>query len=265
MLSWTSFLKLRKRTRKFQSGRGLRMESLEGRELLAGDVAVELMASGDLLVTGDDEANDIVVVSGDNGVLVLGNEGTNIVFNGVSAEFADVELPEGMSTIRDLKLDMLDGDDRVLLEDVTVGRSLKSLLREGDDWMGLENSTVHRHASISNGPGTDFVTIESAEVVERLAINAGQGAFTFDAYEMDLARLNINAAEGNDTINVRSSQISGDFAAINSAGDDDLSIYETEVGGNFNLTGGSALDNVYLGNSTSTAMPFLKPALTMAM
>ena len=250
MLSWMHFLGLRKRTRKFQSGRGLRIESLEGRQLLAGDVGVELLATGDLMVTGDENANDIVVASGDNGILVLGNEGTNIVFDGVTAEFAEIELPEGMETIRDLKLDMLAGDDRVLLEDVTVGRSLKTLLREGDDWMGVENSTIYRHGSISNGPGTDFVAIESVTVEERLAINAGEGAFELDAYDMELARLNINAAEGSDTLNVRSSQISGDFAVVNTGGDDDVTVYGTEIEGNFTANGGDALDNIYLGDSS---------------
>ena len=93
--------KNRKRAQRRQ--RRLRVESLENRRLLAGDVTVGY--SGDsLIITGDFDDNNISIEGTADGVVKITGNGTTI--NGVNSPF---EFPLD----QDLRISMGDGNDTV--------------------------------------------------------------------------------------------------------------------------------------------------------
>ena len=243
MLNWSRPRFAQRRTQNPKSAR-LGLESLEQRQLLAGDVAVTVNPSGDVHVTGDEDSNGIVIASGETGLIIIGTENTNIIYNGESDSFHEVTLPEGVESVRDLRVDMQGGDDAVQLEDVHIDRSLKALLRQGDDSIGLENASVGGHATVSNGPGVDAVVIDFADVAGRLAVNGAEGDFDVTANNLTLGtHLFINAKDGNDTVNVQHSAISGDFVSTNTGGYDSTSVENSSVGGNFVSSGGDLAES----------------------
>jgi hypothetical protein len=224
------FKKITNRRTLHRQGGSLKLESLEQRNLLAGDVMVSVSSSGDLLVTGDAEANSVLIATGDEGVAIFGLDETDIVWNGESAPFQNVVLPETIAEIRDFRIDMQNGDDTVHVEDVEINRSLKVLLRQGNDSVTMENISVGLHASIANGAGLDSIALDSVFVGERLAVNAAENSFEFDATELNVGtNLVFNAAEGNDSVRISRSQISGELVSNNTAGYDHIDLQDSSL------------------------------------
>ncbi len=94
-------------------------ESLENRHLLAGDVFVEVNDGGDLVVTGDDN-NNYVIIEGtgvDGQYVVTGDDGTNIFFNGTQQPGATVVVSNADGSII---VDLNAGDDTLEMNNVAV-------------------------------------------------------------------------------------------------------------------------------------------------
>jgi hypothetical protein len=112
-------------------------ESLENRHLLAGDVFVEVNDGGDLVVTGDDNSN-FVVIEGtgvDGQYVVTGDDGTNIFFEGVQQPGATVIVSGATGSII---VDLNAGNDTLHMNNVNVGDDdIVILMDEGADIVRL--------------------------------------------------------------------------------------------------------------------------------
>ena len=85
----------------------LRLESLEQRDMLAGDVAVSI-SSGDLRVHGDSDDNALVIESTEDGIQVTGEDGTLV--NGSSEPL--ILFAEEGSIPDDLHVAVSDGHEQ---------------------------------------------------------------------------------------------------------------------------------------------------------
>jgi hypothetical protein len=126
------------------------MEGLERRNLLAGDVAVAV-DDGDLLITGDDADNQIMIVqTGDEEYTVTGLDGTLI--NG-----EDEYVAEGVDD--DVHIEMGDGDDAVEIVETEVPDDLNVSLGSGDDALSVQLVTVNDDMEVDGGGGDDAVRV----------------------------------------------------------------------------------------------------------
>ncbi len=130
------------------------IETLETRAMLAGDVMVEVNASGDVLVTGDAADNQFTIATDMAGdIEVTGIDGTNIVFAGKSA--TSHVVAEAIN--RDLIIDSGAGGDIVNVNEIAVIRSLRVFTRAGADQFVVSDSSIANNFSVSAGPDNDFV------------------------------------------------------------------------------------------------------------
>src|SRR5205085_1142898 len=138
--------------------RRLGMESLEGRQMMAGNVLVSVNSLGDLLITGDNQDNNVQIFqSVQQGAvipgkfLVTGAQNTNTLINGQAA----AQYFENVT--HDIKIDLKDGLDRV-----KVGDGLSS------------NHFVAPHdLVIDMGAGKDGVLIPAVTIKNNLTVNQG--------------------------------------------------------------------------------------------
>jgi hypothetical protein len=168
----------------------LGFETLERKQMLAGDVLVSLV-EGRLMVEGDDAANQIVITSGDEaGTLVIqGVDGTNVKF--ADAEPIDPPTPATGLVIEDVRghvhVDLGAGDDSVTVHDAQFRRGLTidtgagaDTVRIGlaDDAVGTDegaNVTVRGSLFVRTGSENDTVGVGSAKVGGVLGIATGGG------------------------------------------------------------------------------------------
>jgi hypothetical protein len=147
------------------SRRPLRIESLERRMLLAGDVSVAVVR-GDLVITGDlvpgDVAESVRIAHDGTNYTVEGLGGTQLRFNGATIP-TETTISVGPVT-RDIIVDMKTGDDSVEI----VGSSIINPL------------LVPRNLTIRGGTGVDSITVENVQVQGVLNVDGGAGDNTVE-------------------------------------------------------------------------------------
>lgn len=170
--------------------RTLRIESLEQKQLLAGDVAVNVL-NGVLTLEGDELDNQVVVSSGEvPGTFVIrGLEGTQLL-SGVADPVTEVVV-EG------------------------VRHGLRASLGEGNDLLRIVNSSIRGNVAINMGTGDDRVAIgvlpemseSDLDVTESPNVKLG-------------ANLAINLGAGNDMAVIQSTVARGALHIVAGEGDD---------------------------------------------
>jgi hypothetical protein len=196
----------------------LRIESLERRLMLAGDVTVDLIR-GDLIIRGDELDNSITIEPGaeEGQYVVTGNDTTVhggdepivveddvLIFMGDGADVVVLDGSGGDSGLvvpDDLRIITGAGDDEVLLQDVTVGDDLLILTSRGGDTVTLTDATVGDDAIISTSADNDVVLIENSTIEDDLRIGTGTGddeLLIVDSTIGDDATL--NTWQGDDTV-----------------------------------------------------------------
>lgn len=151
----------------------LRLESLEQKALLAGDVHVAL-SGGSLVVTGDADDNDITITADADGsghVTITGNGGTMI--NG------EAELD--FTYTNDLKVNLGAGSDTLTIDGNTTGAIRKNLtidLGSGDNTLNISgNLKVNGNAKATAAAGDDTVAVSDLTAND-IYFALGQGTAT---------------------------------------------------------------------------------------
>lgn len=173
------------------SRRPLRIESLERRMLMAGDVSV-VVRSGDLVITGD--AN-VLGVGADESIRIE-HDGTNYSVTGLSGTTINgASSPfQSAAVTRDIIVDLKTGDDIVEI----LGSSINNRL------------VVPRNLTIRGGTGVDTIRVENVEVVGVLNVDGGAGANTIDVKGSRLTRdAVLRGGADADTITIDQSQFLG--------------------------------------------------------
>jgi len=243
--------------------RRLGMESLEGRQMMAGNVLASVNSSGDLLITGDTQDNNIQVVQAmQQGAVipgrfyVTGAPNTNTTINGQSAgqyfenvtRDIKIDLKDGLDRVKvgdgiasnhfvaphDLVIDMGTGKDGVLIPAVTVKNNLTVNQGTGDDGFLLQDSIVGTDGgigdvTITGGNGADYIGFASDHIHGKLNVNAGGTDNAADKVELFTVDVEgdstINTGGGADTVNMEVADFHNHDLTINTgAGQDKVSL-----------------------------------------
>ena len=228
------------------------LESLESREMMAGNVRAVLTGGGDLRVTGDGQNNVVqistvipgfVTISGDNGTTINGDAFVNISL----AEFAG-------SLADDVIVNLRGGDDRVIVGELgfttSIGDQLVITGGGGDDNVGLYQ-VLADDVKVFAGGGNDLVGITNSSIVSTMTVSGagGNDAVYFEcSFVSDFAR--INTGSGEDGVFFASSANRVDIRT--GGGNDLITLGNTLLGvadGRFYLGGG---DDVIAASDTAT-------------
>lgn len=236
--------------------RGMRMstslngfEVLEDRVLLAGNVTVAVNAAGDLVITGDNASNQIVIADfdGDGFADVMGLNGTAI--NGVvnGTEFTGA-LPV---TTPFVVINLQGGNDELTIDDSNDGATIFGAGVGGSDFrvdMGAGNDRI---VAIDDGTGVG-INLNSG------VINLGAGNDVLDdntvGADIDVLDLTINAGAGNDVVRLDTGALRVDNLAINMGAGSDVVVLDGLFGSTganvetLSLTFGAGADNLSINN-----------------
>jgi hypothetical protein len=227
-------------SRVIKCGRPARFKSLEQRQLLAGDVLVNVVR-GDLLIRGDAEGNEISVTAG-------AEPGTYVVtgLNGTTVH------QEGQTPATEVTVTGVRNDVRISLG-------------EGDDSVSLVDSGVRGSISIHTGTGADEVTVDQVSARGGLAIDTADdndtvtlgstddtGATTFGLRDGTLEGalrirkgIRVNLGDGNDSLTLENAASLIGIGVNGGLGDDTISASGTS-GSILAVLGGDGTDTITL-------------------
>lgn len=171
--------------------RTLKCESLENRQLMAGNVSVNLVAN-EVRVLGDSAANQVSVVQLPSGTYrIQGQGGTTI--NGrafFDAKLRDFDLRINLGAgndslvvgnnianpamvVEDLEIDMGAGNDNVVVGNVRTTDNQFAVIRLGDgnDAAHIQKSTIKTGLRVEAGGGNDHLEVWKSTINGKLEAN----------------------------------------------------------------------------------------------
>lgn len=235
------------------------IESLESREMLAGDVDVFVNSAGDVRIVGDAASNDIGVFRTPTRLLYIqGNDNTTITHDGNTSSELFLDVFDNAGSIRrNLTIDMNAGNDLVNMAGVAINGNLNVQMDQGIDLFDMSTGYVGKNAVVNGGGGqyADFLSMDSVSVIGNLKMNAGAS----DSF-IDTMRLRSVFVAGNSTLvgsaNEHQVLIDGVVVQGNSRirtgqGDDLIDINSFEVEKASNISTGSGDDLIEVGMLTT--------------
>lgn len=250
----------------FRTSRKLRLESLEQKQMLAGDVTVSIV-NGVLTLQGDDLDNQVAVSSGETAgsFVIRGLDGTMLHLG--DAEGASELLVEGVR--RGLIANMGAGNDTLRINEASFRGNVAINMGEGDDrvTIGVAPEAV---GTATETEGDSTVDSPSVQIGQNLVIRTGAGD---DTVVINDARgrgvLGVSTGEGNDTVRLGlASEATEEDAEVNDevlvsfihgvaldlgAGDDGLFVNQLRTGG-FHANGGAGADTMRINGVKTHAM-----------
>jgi hypothetical protein len=233
-----------------------RFEALEQRQLLAGDVVVNVV-EGNLLIRGDELDNKIMITAGaDPGAFVVtGLDGTTVHEQG-QPPGTD---PVSVTGVRNIRAGLGDGNDLLAIVGANVGGGIAIRAGAGEDRVligtGADASelagqlpadvsvSVHGPVQIGTAGGNDQIAVDDAMIGGRLGIYAGA--------DDDSVALGGNAAV--DPMEARLRVRGGIFVGLG-AGNDELNMDRASAGGPLVARAGEGDDTITGTRSHSAAM-----------
>lgn len=200
--------------------RRLAVESLESKQLLAGDVTVSVVG-GNVHIRGDEAANQIVVTAGtESGSFVIqGLEGTTVKLAGSTAPAPETGLV--VTGVRNLvNISMAGGDDAVTVQDAEFRRGLTIATGAGNDEVIMQNVSVGGALSVLTGAGDDTVEIGVALSPEASATAVDSAANVRAAAAIDVA-----LGDGVDSVEINSASARGAIVVGGGPGGDAIGLH----------------------------------------
>lgn len=236
--------------------RSLSFESLESKQLLAGDVTVSVVA-GNLLIRGDEAANHVAISQGNdaNSFVIRGLDGTNVTLAGSSTPAPETGLVvtgvrgrvnvnmlggndqvdvTGVKTRLGMSVETGGGNDTVTMQNVSVGGFLSVVTGDGDDTVQLGSAaTSDAAAAVSDstasvkaglaidlvlGDGVDSAQLNSVSAPGALFVGGGLGADTIGVHNVRSASLILNGGLGDGVDQIDVSQAKSIAAVITTGG-----------------------------------------------
>jgi hypothetical protein len=187
-------------------GRKCKFESLENRQMMAGDVVGRIHA-GTLTLKGDNFSNGITITAGavPNSVVVtgftpLGGTPTNV--NGLPNTAVTF-----LNVINGLKVNLGLGNDEVDITDLNIFGKAKIDMGSGVDTVNINRSRFCKGLDIDMGSDADHLTIANTLVDGRLDIDTGQGCDDVTLTNSTFGQLNVDLGEDNDTLEITGVQV----------------------------------------------------------
>jgi hypothetical protein len=179
------------------SGRRCAFESLEDRQMLAGDVTAKI-SGGKLVIKGDSLANGITIAAGSTA-------GT-VVVTGVTAGGSATTVNSGTTAVTlsgftgGLKLDMKGGDDSVTITGLTVTGDAKLEGGRGNDTFDVSGSTFHGALTTNLGDGNDTLTFDSTTVSGKAKFKGRSGNDDATITDSTFSKLSVSLGRGDDKL-----------------------------------------------------------------
>jgi len=200
-----------------KSSRRLGVESLETRDLMAGNVLAHVV-QGSLAITGDEQANIFTVVQSGPGKFTVTGTGTTI--NGLTT-------PQDFTVSKDINIDTFAGNDRVTMGSTTAITRLPQNTRvrmgSGADLL-LVQGVIGKDSTIIMGGNTendvDKVTAKSSQFSGNVIIQLGNGNDEVNIVNCKaITGLRVDGAGGDDVTNVTNGTV-GNLTLNCGAGND---------------------------------------------
>jgi ribosomal protein L27 len=241
------------------------VESLEGRELMAGNVDVTL-SNGNLLLTGDNLGNGVQIrqISANKlAVVGLKQAGANTSINGVGFQvFSGVtgNVTFNMNGGND-QIDVTNGAGffasqtglPTTFQPVDFARNVTVNLGDGNDLLAMEDADVNGGLKIDGGfdNGVDTIDLEGISTIglksAALEIDTRGGADVIDIEFADLAgSVDIDSGNEADFVKMFFAEISGDLTIRTQAGDDLVQLFDIAILDDLLLDAGNDDDVVAL-------------------
>lgn len=251
---------------KLQNTRRLSVESMESRQLMAGNVFASVVG-GDLVLNGDGQSNGVEVRQLGAGVYriigtVHGGAPTNIVLGGVAANSHVVG-----GVVDDFHINLNAGSDSLLMSSAGLPVGAKMLVptdlnvrtHDGNDRVVINNVKVRDDAFIDLGNDNDYLSMYGTGTYgspitpdNNLAIHGGAGA-DFVNLHTALVRdtLIVNLQDGNDTAYLNTVSVGDDALLYTGNGDDRLQVYKLSVRDDIVIDMGAGKDRAILNYVTA--------------
>ena len=156
------------------------LEALEPRTLLSGNVLVAA-SGGNLLITGDTSANDIVL-SGFMGNVTVASGGSATTINGA----AGPTLFAGIT--KNVTVNLLAGDDALDLNGLHVSGGLTVNMGEDNNTVSVEDGSYDGNVNITGGSGVDTINATGPGIRGSLTIAHGNGVSQVILTDMHVAK-----------------------------------------------------------------------------
>ena len=219
---------MRNRNPQYRNGKSgaatLRMEHLEDKNLMAGDVAVNVIGNS-LMVRGDVEANGVQIVSA--------AEDGQFIVRGMDAGGAATTINGG--------------DEPLVVEDVD---RIYIRLGAGDDQLRMPQLSLRGSMRVSMGAGDDVVRIgdgdaedAAVDVGRTLSISLGGGNDQAGIVRTHAGRLHLTAGAGDDSVRIRDSLVDRSLRVAGRTGDDDIELRNV-LSRSIGIHGGRGSDEV---------------------
>ncbi|MCI0359621.1 MAG: hypothetical protein L0211_14185 [Planctomycetaceae bacterium] len=232
--------------------RQLRLEPLERRTVLAGNVVV-LTIGDDLLVLGDHRDNALEIAADSGQIVVRGSDGTSV--NGQS----ELVLTGHTAVADDLRVLLDGGSDRLVVRDLSVGGDLQVLdgLFGGHDHVTIDRVQIGDDLLVVTGSGADAVLLDSVAVADDTTILTGSGDDRLAITNSQLTGdLRLDTGSGADFVLIDPTTVGGDASVRMGDGADTLAItLANQFGGETTLDGGRGSDRLLLDPATTFAGP----------
>ncbi len=233
-----------RRNRTRQSSTAVQL--LEVRNLLAGNV-LAVVNAGDLVLTGDNQANliDVVVENGD--IVVRGRENTTI--NGSTSTFVAVAGSTSLSETLFARLGA--GDDVLFVDGITIGGNAIVSAAFGNNSVGFQNTSVGRSMAIGSNVGRDIVNLDSVSVGRDLHVRTGRHNDTIQLIDTTIGRsVSVHSGRHNDTVILDTTAVSGNVRVKTAAGADNVVMMDSTIGGRLKAVTGRGSDFVMMDATT---------------
>lgn len=230
--------------------RKIGLESLEQRQLMAGDVIAVLEGSL-LTVEGDNLDNQIVMTRTAVGDLVITGQ-TGTLVNGLPS----VRFPAAQ--LNAVEVRMGDGNDTVTLRGLQVANDVNVNLGAGNDRLTSQAaaaSTINGNMSVMGEAGNDVVQLAGITVREDLYIDGGLGTLnaSINAATVDKV-MSIIADEADDIVSVVGSRVGLNVMIETKGGSDRVTLTDSNAFAlaiNTDSNGAIGLDQVTLNRVTT--------------
>jgi hypothetical protein len=238
----------------------LALQTLEGREVPAGNVAASFSGTGVLTLVGDNAANAITVRVTGTTLTITGSAGTTI--NGRS-------FVSAFAAVRGLQASMNDGDDVVRIDSTAnflVPGSVSINLGAGNNILGF--NTAGRLAvgalGVAGGSGNDVVAVAgglhtNSTISGGATIFVGNGANTVSIRRLTIGGpVSVATADGADTLAIDATTFLSTFTASLGAGNDAIRFGQVtgqsapvDFRGQVTIHAGAGNDTLLLGRSVT--------------
>jgi Ca2+-binding RTX toxin-like protein len=171
---------------------------------MTGNVAAVVDASGNLAITGDAQDNGITLTQTAANTFVVTGDATTTVNGqalGVAATLANVT--------RGFKIEMLQGNDSLTVQNLTVPKNFKFEGGDGNDTLLISNVMVRGNVDLEGNSGTDTLTLTQVDARRKISIDGGDGTDAIDVNQSSAHFLLVNSRRGKDTV----ARASNDFDA----------------------------------------------------